>query len=414
VRGTVIWVAAVVAALVLAAAARADVYDDNPAAASRGFNDLSVFARGADGSVLERHWTGSAWSSWASLGGGATSGPAAAAYGSAINVFIRGGDGAIYQNAFSNGAWTGWKSLGGGASSAPSAVWRRGPLNYFDIAVKGTDNAIYLNTYVPGSGWAGWNSLGGNFTSAPALNSQSDGVVNVFVRGTDGAVWQRSWNGSAWSDWVSLGGYTIGAPSVVSRGPNQLDLYARGGDSSIFQRHWDSVNGWTGWAQVDATPLDSSVALLSDNEGREILYARSGSELIEKTWLATSGWSAWTDFGAVAVPAPAPPLATPAPSGSLSLETGLDCTPPGGRLRVHITIRKRKGEARARVSKVVFFTRGKGHATLVDHKSPFTVHIRVNGPAGAARRVYARVHYRRSAHGKLHQKTVSQRYTVCR
>src|SRR4051812_38247058 len=89
-QGTVmrrIGCAAVLAALMLAAPARADVFDDNPAAASRGPGDMYLFARGADGATLERHWTGTAWSDWASLGGIATSGPAAAAYGTAINVF---------------------------------------------------------------------------------------------------------------------------------------------------------------------------------------------------------------------------------------------------------------------------------------------------------------------------------------
>ena len=58
--------------------------------------------------------------------------------------------------------------------------------------------------------------------------------------------------------------------------------------------------------------------------------------------------------------------------------------------------------------------KGKGRSVRVDRKSPFIVHIKINRPAGSTGRVYARVHYRRSAHGKLHQKTVSRRYTVCR
>ena len=42
------------------------------------------------------------------------------------------------------------------------------------------------------------------------------------------------------------------------------------------------------------------------------------------------------------------------------------------------------------------------------------VRIKINRPAGSTGRVYARVYYRRSAKGKLHRKTVSRRYTVCR
>src|SRR4051812_9110944 len=138
--------------LALAGSARADVYDDNPAAASRGFGDMHVYARAADGSTLERHLVGDGWSDWSSLGGVATSGPAAAAYGPFVHVFVTGSDGGIYQNTLADGKYSGWRSLGGGASSAPSAVWRRGPQNYFDVAVKGTDNAIWLRTWSPGTG----------------------------------------------------------------------------------------------------------------------------------------------------------------------------------------------------------------------------------------------------------------------
>ena len=42
------------------------------------------------------------------------------------------------------------------------------------------------------------------------------------------------------------------------------------------------------------------------------------------------------------------------------------------------------------------------------------VRIEINRPAGSKGRVYARVYYKRTAHGKVHRKVVSRRYTVCR
>jgi hypothetical protein len=82
----------IAATLCCAAPARADVYDDNPAASSRGPGDLLVAARGADGAIYERHLAEGAWTSWASLGGVATSGPAVAAYGDQFHVFVTGTD----------------------------------------------------------------------------------------------------------------------------------------------------------------------------------------------------------------------------------------------------------------------------------------------------------------------------------
>jgi hypothetical protein len=402
----------------VAGTARADVYDDNPAAASRGQGDVSVFARAADGSTLWRALDGESWTAWSSLGGSATSGPAAAAYGSAINVFIRGTDGATYQNTLGDGRWSGWTSLGGYSTSAPAAMRRRGPLDYFDIAVKGGNNEIFLNTYVPGTGWAGWATLGGNLTSAPALNSQGDGIVNVFARGPDCAVWQKSWNGSAWSEWVSLGGCIFGAPAAVSRVAGEVDLYARAGGNAIFQRHFDPAAGWGGWVEVDPAAVESSAGVASDHANRELLFARGGSGLLAKAWNGAAGWTGWNDLGPLAVPTPTPPPptppATPPPDGEVALETGLGCTPPNGRLRVSISVRKPKGRNKARVTKIVFFTKGKGRKVRVDTKAPFQVRIQINARAGSTGRVYARVYYKRSAHGKLHRKVVSRRYTVCR
>jgi hypothetical protein len=395
-----------------AAPARADVYDDNPAAASRGAGDIWVFARrSSDGAMLVRNFANGAWSGWSSLGGSFTSGPAAAAYGPDIDVFARAQDGAIWGNALHDGAWTGWSSLGGYSTSAPAAIARRGT-NYLDVAIKGGDNSIYLNTYVPGKGWNGWGGLGGNLTSAPALDSHSDGILDVFARGTDAALYQQAWNGSQWLGWGSLSGGIVGAPAAVNKQPHDLDVYVRGGGNAIYQDHWDSVNSWSGWVLLDNTPVESSVAAVSDSAAREILFTRSGDEMATKTWTNPGGWTGWSDFGAIAVPPPAPAPA-PAPHGEVNLLTGISCTPVGGLLHVSIKVRKLKGQAKPRVARITFFTRGKGRAVRVDHHAPFSVRIRINRPAGTSGRIYARVYFRRSAHGPLKHKLVFRRYTVC-
>jgi hypothetical protein len=66
------------------------------------------------------------------------------------------------------------------------------------------------------------------------------------------------------------------------------------------------------------------------------------------------------------------------------------------------------------VSRIVFFTKGKGRRVRTDRKAPFEVRLRINRPAGTKGTVYARVYYKRSARGKTHRKVVSRRYTVCR
>src|SRR4051794_23403347 len=341
-----------------------------------------------------------------------TSGPAAAAYGPYIEVFARGSDGAIWTTALVNGSWTGWVSLGGYSTSAPAAIARRGT-NYLDLAIRGGDNTMYLDTYVPGSGWSGWSGLGGGVAAAPPLESQADGVLDIYGRGTDGAVYERGWSGSAWSDWINLSGGIVGAPAAVNKQPKDVDVYVRGAGNAVYQNHWDSVNGWTNWFLLDATPVSSSPVALSDNAGREFLFTRSGDQAAVKVWTTSGGWTAWQDFGPIAVPAPAPPPPPPPPPGEVGLLAGLGCTPSGGKLKVSVAIHKRKGKSRARVVRVTFFTRGKGRHVRVDHHRPWLVHLKIDKPPGTHGKVYARVYFRRSKHGQLHKKLVSRRFTVC-
>jgi hypothetical protein len=409
-------VAAVAVALSLLAPATAsgDVYDDNPAAAVRGPGDVWLFARGADGSVLARHGDGGTWGDWGSIGGQATSGPAATVYNGTVQVFVRGNDGAIWVNGLTGSTWSGWSSLGGNATSAPAATVRRGPLNYLDLTYRGIDNTIWFESYVPGAGWSGLASIGGNLTSAPAIASIADGYEHVYARGTDLAVYERYWNGSAWDQWNTFYGGIAGAPAAISRSPYLLNLYVRGAGNQSFSDSWNG-SSWSGWQVLDPTPVDSTPVPFSDDPGHEAVVARRGANLLLKTWTSSAGWGSWTDLGPIAVPpAPAPPPPPPPPDGEVNLEAGVRCTPPGGRARVSVSIRKKKGAAKPRVQEVVFFTKGKGRKIRIDRKAPFVVRIQVNRPAGTTGRVYARVHFRRSKHGPLHHKTVSRRYSVCR
>lgn len=400
-------VALFAAALVAGAApARADVYDDQPAAASRGPGDMVVVARGADGAIYERHIAGGTWTPWASIGGQTMSGPAAAAYGGAVHVFVVGQDAAVYQNVFQNGAWSGWTSLGGGASSAPSAISRRGTA-ILDLVVRGTDNAIHQRSFQPGSGWSGWYSLGGNLASAPSLNSQDPGVLNVFARGADGQLVQRAWNGSAWSDWMALGGGLTAAPAALSRAENQVDVFVRGTDRGLYQRYWQGGVGWSGWFRVDPAPIDSAPAAAADTAGHILLFARRGGNIAVKEWRAGSGWSPWNDWGPVAPPPPP----VPTPDGNVEITTGLRCTPPGGRLRVSLKIRRRPGRPLPRIRRVVFFV--KHGPRRVDRKRPYVRRLVLNRRAGSTGRVYARAFYTRKGQKKVRRKTVSKRFVMC-
>jgi hypothetical protein len=397
---------------VLATPARADVYDDKPATASRGPGDGWIFARALDGTILERHLSNGAWTDWTSISGQATSGPAAVAAGGNIHVFVRGPDGALWEKVFSAGAWSNWTAIGGYLSSAPGATVRRGSESV-DVAVRAGDNSIAFISRSPGQGWQGWEYLQGNATSAPALDSWTPGQVNVWTRGPQGSLAVRTFEAGAWSGtWSDLGGTFYDAPAAVSRVANLQNVNVRAVEGNLAIRSWSLSTHWSPWAKLDDRKVDSGPAAAADGPDHEWIVARGGTGLLYKEWRSDRGWSGWTDMGPVALPAAPPPAPAnpPPPSGAVDLQASLGCTPAGGKVRVRVAVRQTK----QRVVRIVFFTTGKGRDVQTDRKAPFSALLKVNRPAGKAGRAYARIYYRTSAKGKLRKKTISGRYTVCR
>ena len=93
--------------------------------------------------------------------------------------------------------------------------------NSLDLFVNGTDGALY-HRYWTGTTWTASTSLGGNLTSDPAATSRAPGYIDVFMRGTDSALWSRNTtnNGTTWNAWYKIGGLILPGtgPAVCARG----------------------------------------------------------------------------------------------------------------------------------------------------------------------------------------------------
>ncbi|MGH9984399.1 MAG: discoidin domain-containing protein, partial [Nitrososphaeraceae archaeon] len=81
-----------------------------------------------------------------------------------------------------------------------------------------------------------WNSLSGGIrsNSNPAIAINSDGRLEVFVVGTNNALyhkWQSSPGSSAWSEWNSLDGFVTpgSSPAVAINGDGRLEAFVKGG-----------------------------------------------------------------------------------------------------------------------------------------------------------------------------------------
>ena len=146
-----------------------------------------------------------------------------------------------------------------------------------------------------------------------------------------------------------------------------------------------------------------------------------------QTCVRSEGCGAVKSTGVAPPPQPTPqPTPTPAPTPpppppptqapSVQLGVGLDCAPRGKRMSVSLTVRKRPGQAKPRVKRVVFYYRkkhrGKRVVARTDRSRPYRRTLPIQLAPGP-HHVYARAYYKRPGSSKLRKKTVVRRFTVC-
>jgi len=401
------------------APARADVVDDNVAAVSRGAGDVVAFARGADGAV---HFRVGVDGTWASMGGQATSGPAAAVRADGtIDVFVRGASDAIFHATLSGTTPGPWTSLGGRSMTGPGAVQRRGRSETDLFYVNPARSLIHRFRDGAGGSWSAEEDLGPTVISAPGPSSRSsNNQLDVFVRGGSDDIYNRPYVGPAggWQPYTNdIGGFTASAPSAITRSEHDLDVFVRGTDRQLHQRHYfGDGRGYGAWERVDARELSSGPGATIDGPTRVHVFARDGADVLVKSFQDGTGWAPWRSLGPVAPPAPTPQPPAPAPApvggGRVSFEAGLSCTPRGGEVDVSIVVRKRPGRAKPRVTRVVFYYRRgeRGRVVRTDRRAPYARSLPVDLEPGT-HRVFARIEYRRGR--KAGRKTVSRRFAVC-
>jgi len=112
-------------------------------------------------------------------------------------------------------------------------------------AVKTGSNTINLVTahgqggvsVYSGDGTSAWTltaNLGGVITDSPAVISADGRTMDVFVRGTYGALYRQFFDGTSWSGWQNLGGYWVGPPAAAFRTSAGKYVFVRGYDGNIY------------------------------------------------------------------------------------------------------------------------------------------------------------------------------------
>lgn len=200
--------------------------------------------------------------------------------------------------------WSPWVWLGappGNVVGAPAVVSRNaGACNVY---VRGSDNALWQRAWHNGR-WHDWgrHNDGGVLASSPAAGTMGQDHEHVFVRGTDGNVYQKFWTGSAgWSGWFNLGapaGGFNGGPAVISRNNDVCNVYVRGNDNALWQKAWHN-NRWHPWGRHnDGAVLSSDPTLGTMNGNHEHVFVRgTDGNVWQKFWTASGGWSGWFNLG---------------------------------------------------------------------------------------------------------------------
>ena len=264
----------------------------DPAAVSWGNGRIDVFVRGGD-NRLWQIWTacgGCQWSAWLKpVGDDGTlaSSPTATSWGpDRLDVFVLGTNGVIYQRFWAGSSWNGsWLSRGtpppGAFPDRPGAAsWGPGRI---DLFVRGADNRLW-QSYWAGQGWSGWlqppGTQAGVLASAPSASPWGAGLpgasprLTVFVRGTNGHVYQTTWD-AAWSPWAPIGApqdMIIGAPGVFTSLQFAPYILGRGTDNRAYAFYPYNPIG-TALANFVATRVDNVTAVVYDiNTGQTVVF----------------------------------------------------------------------------------------------------------------------------------------------
>ena len=194
-------------------------------------------------------------------------------------------------DSFNLSPWFAWEQLDGSLTSGQAvASWGA---NHLDVFARGADQSLLQKTYNNGT-WTGWTSLGGILAGTPGAVSWASGRIDVFVRGTDNQLWHRPYSGGAWQAWESLGGTITSGPTVASWASGRLDVFARGADNSLFHK-WLGTGGWSGWESLGGI-LGGDPGAVSWASGRIDAFVRGTDSQLWHRWYE-NGWSAWEALG---------------------------------------------------------------------------------------------------------------------
>jgi V8-like Glu-specific endopeptidase len=235
------------------------VMTGSPTVISSYTANLHVFARNSRGRVFVKNWSGSGgWAAPIDLGGNTNEDVAAVSRGYKLwDIFIRdAGTGRLCTKSYNNGVYwpsqTTWSCFSGTAlQSAPVAVaLSRDAMDVFYTTYNGVFDQVVsqMSWRNDSTQWQGPFGLGGSASnSIAAVSRPGSNRSELYVVGSDGVVYTKSYMNGAWQPsqfaWTPLGGDMLDI-SAFSQGGGRIDLVARSRSLTVFHRFSTSFGTW--------------------------------------------------------------------------------------------------------------------------------------------------------------------------
>lgn len=177
-------------------------------------------------------------------------------------------------------------NLGGTTEAAPDvSTWGS---NRVDVWLKGTDKALW-HKWWDGKSWSGWESLGGTLASGPGAVSWGSNRIDVVARSTENTVLHWWWDGSSWHN-EDLGGSITDDPDISSWGPGRLDIWGRAPNGSIAHKWWDGKK-WSSWEYLGgAEAIVSGVGAAGTGGSRIDVVGKAPNKSVFHLWWNGSSW----------------------------------------------------------------------------------------------------------------------------
>lgn len=255
---------------------------------SRGSGLMDVFTRSAGNQLWKTSYSGG-WSAWQNLGDTITSDPAAASPDANTTEVFWANNGTVYHKTWTTtGGWSATFSLPGLTISGSPAVCSRPTTGTIDVYARGTDNALWKNTWT-GSSWSGWSSLGETVTGDPAVCAKGANELDVFWKGSDNGLWKKTWTTTGgWSATTAITGMTITwGPGAVSKDGTTVDVVVRGTDTALYKNTWSPSGGWSGFQYLGGSLASSPDYGSSDPTSVNAFYRGMDGNIYEEYWQAS-------------------------------------------------------------------------------------------------------------------------------